>query len=277
MRTAERTSIRDAVARGPVRVSRALAMRTLELGEGSAWRLRPPVSPEWPKDVWAYAIGPEDSTADEVLEVVGERYLGDWDPARVRWTVERLRNPGRDKDMARNRKTNKSGSCKPGQIKVKRSGYTTRRGTRVPSTEFCIEDQGRPGRTSRGAKSGPYSKKKGYKQWIHEDGSLGDGFLTHASFEDQKKAMRHALAEEKKQHPGDYEGAYRAALGKVMVLNRSGKLRRKYGAEIDRVRDWFVKEYGAKSKHWPKRARNGGSSVARLKNGLLEIPEHLHW
>lgn len=172
--------------------------------------------------------------------------------------------------MAKKRKSKKRSSsrCKKGQIKIRRRGYTTKRGTRVRPSEFCIDDQGRPGRTTRGAESGPYS---GDQPWIQEEGSLGEGFLTDMSFAEQKRHLESALASEKKQHRGDYVAAYRATLGKVMALNRSTRLRRKYGREIDRVRDWFVKEYGADSHRWPKdRAANEG--LGRLKNSLTAIP-----
>lgn len=110
------------------------------------------------------------------------------------------------------------------------------------------------------------------KPWIREEGSLGEGFLTSMSFAEQKKALARAMTQEKKEHGGDYEGAYRSTLGKVMVLNRSRALRRKYGDEIDRIRDWFVKEYGRDSKRWPRAAN---TKVGRLKNGLMAIPPHL--
>lgn len=171
--------------------------------------------------------------------------------------------------MARKRKTKRSSSrCKKGQIKIRRRGYTTRRGTRVKPTDFCIDDPGRPGRTTRGAEAGPYADEE---PWIQEEGSLGEDFLTGMSFADQKKHMKRAFASEKKQHGGDYVSAYRSTLGKVMALNRSTRIRRKYGREIDRIRDWFVKEYGADSRRWPRdRAANEG--LGRIKNSLTAIP-----
>jgi hypothetical protein len=111
------------------------------------------------------------------------------------------------------------------------------------------------------------------KPWIEEKGSLGKGFLTTMSFEKQKAAVKRAFGREKKEHRGDYEDAYRSTLGKIMVLNRSTELRRRYGKKIDKIRDWFVDEYGAESKRWPKKAR--AANLASLKNSLTEIPRFL--
>lgn len=163
--------------------------------------------------------------------------------------------------------------CGPGEIKIDRKGYTTRGGTRVSPTKFCIEDRGRPGRTSRGAEKGPYSEGKGYEPWIEEEGSLGKGFLTKMSFEKRKAAVKRAFGHEKKEHRGDYEAAYRSTLGKIMVLNRSTELRRKYGKKLNKIQDWFVDEYGAESKRWPKESR--AANLIRLKNSLTAIPPYL--
>lgn len=184
--------------------------------------------------------------------------------------------PKRRSTRGRRRRRNAEG-CPPGQIRIHRKGYTTKRGTRVRPSTYCIDDPGKPGRSARGAKAGPYSRKKGYTPWIEEEGSLGKGFLTSMSFEKQKKALQRAMRREKKQHGGDYEAAYRSTLGKIMVLNRSTELRRKYGKKIDRIRDWFVKEYGAESKRWPKdRAGNPAhGDIRRLKNRLTALPRHL--
>lgn len=164
--------------------------------------------------------------------------------------------------------------CGPDELKVHRRGHTRKDGTRVAATTYCAEDQGEPGRTAHGAKGGTHSRAKGYKPWIKEEGSLGKGFLTKMSFADQKKAVKRAFTSEKKQHRGDYEAAYRSTLGKIMVLNRSTELRRKYGDKITRIRDWFVKEYGAESKRWPEEARRA-ANIRRLKNACTALPSHM--
>lgn len=92
MTPARATVLRSVFKYGPSRVSSGLAKQIVEFGEGTVWRLRPPPSPEWPEGHWAYAAAPEDATADEVLEVVGERYVGDWSPENVKWTVQRVRS-----------------------------------------------------------------------------------------------------------------------------------------------------------------------------------------
>lgn len=181
---------------------------------------------------------------------------------------------GSSRRRSRGRRANSAG-CGPNEIEVRRSGYERSDGTRVKPTTYCATDQGRPGKTAYGAEGGPHSRGRGYQEWIQEEGSLGKGFLTTMSFEKQKKAMRKALREEKKQHQGDYVAAYRSALGKIMALNRSTELRREYRSKIDRIRDWFVKEYGADSKHWPKDRRSNPGDIGRLKNSLTALPPHL--
>jgi hypothetical protein len=165
--------------------------------------------------------------------------------------------------------------CGPDEIKVHRRGYTRGDGTRVKPTTYCATDQGRPGKTAYGAEGGSHSRGRGYKPWIEEEGSLGKGFLTSMSFEKQKKAVKRALSREKKQHDGDYVAAYRSTLGKIMVLSRSTELRHKYGKKITRIREWFVKEYGEGSKHWPKDRRGNPSEIGRLKTSLTALPPHL--
>lgn len=192
---------------------------------------------------------------------------------RRRSTNAKRGRPRKTGRRSTNKKRRGSKKCGSGEIKIKRKGYTTRRGTRVAPSEFCIEDRGRPGRTSRGAEKGPYSKGKGYAPWIKEEETLGKGFLTKMSFEKQKAAVKRAFGREKKEHRGNYEAAYRSTLGKIMVLNRSTELRRKYGKKIDKIRDWFVDEYGAESKRWPKEAR--AANLIRLKNSLTAIPRGL--
>lgn len=71
-------------------VSEDLAQKMLELRGGSVWRFRPPSSPEWPSGLWSYAVGAEDLTEAEIEEWIAEKYIGDWAPDKVRWTIERL-------------------------------------------------------------------------------------------------------------------------------------------------------------------------------------------
>lgn len=184
---------------------------------------------------------------------------GYWEDDKGVWHAPRSHNRG----------------CGPGEIEVHRRGYERGDGTRVSPTTYCATDQGRPGETAYGAERGPHSRGKGYEPWIQEEGSLGKGFLTSMSFEKQKKALRKTLTAEKKQHHGDYVAAYRSTLGKVMALNRSTELRRRYGDKITRAREWFVKEYGEGSKRWPKDRRSNPSEISRLKNNLTALPPHL--
>lgn len=67
-----------------------LARKMLEVGRGSVWRFHPPSSPEWPTGLWSYAVGAPDLTAAEIEEWIAEKYIGDWAPDKVRWTIERL-------------------------------------------------------------------------------------------------------------------------------------------------------------------------------------------
>jgi len=118
---------------------------------------------------------------------------------------------------------------------------------------------------SYGAEFGPHSEAKGYEPWIQEEGSLGEGFLTDMTFAQRKKAVERALKNEISQHGGDYQAAYRSTLGKIMVLNRSRDLRKKYGSELDQIRNWFVETHGAST---PRYERAANPAVKRLANSL---------
>lgn len=191
---------------------------------------------------------------------------GDW--AKPRWLETYRPNP------QENPGARASNDCGPGELEIHRRGYKREDGTRVAPTTYCAADEGKPGRTAHGAEGGTHSRAKGYKPWITEEGSLGKGFLKKMSFSDQKKAVKKAFSSEKKQHGGDYVEGYRSTLGKIMVLNRSTELRREYGDKITKIREWFVKEYGAESKRWPEEERRS-SNISRLKNGLTALPSHL--
>ncbi|MDP3910178.1 MAG: hypothetical protein Q8Q14_07280 [Gemmatimonadales bacterium] len=129
------------------------------------------------------------------------------------------------------------------------------------------------------ANEGKTSMARKKKEWIQEEGSLGQGFLVTMSFADRKKAMARAMMREKKEHDGDYKAAYRSALGKVQALERNRTLRKRYGQELVQIREWFVDQYGEGSKRWPAdRAANRGTRTAnageirRLKNACMAIP-----
>ena len=469
-------------------LSEDLARKLVELGDGSVWRYRPPSSPEWPEGYWSYAAGAPELTRDDVEAWISTKYIGDWAPDRVQWTIERIGGPGRapnprkrderaaarryvrglsrgqlfelgdqlvlgtfdwtewfekkpsaafmralddERLYAEDREPNPKGRSRTkkgvnwpaprmtvvanrGKGKIRRPKLTdaTKMAKEYPRTfdlpskkavkdlgigdfakvsadgeRFWVRVTGRKGKKIEGVvdndvvlgqrhglalgdkisfetknlfdavsnermtrahadvlAANPYGSKpprrrsdkvrklekllRRYKgnlkdleyildhgkpsseeraqvefdqgvlerrigevereldllesqieyegdfigerppmpswgiprkrneedAWIQEEGSLGEGFLTEMSFAEQKQALRRALDREKKER-GGYKAAYRSTLGKVMVLNRSGALREKYGPKIDRIRDWFVAEYGADSRHWPTRGK----------------------
>ena len=115
-------------------------------------------------------------------------------------------------------------------IIVKRRGYRRKDGTYVKATTYKIESRG----LSRGRKTGKYSIKKGYKPWITREGKLGGkGYLSKSSSVQQRLLDRCVK-----------EYGYRSCLGSIMVLNRSRKLKKKYGAKLDKLKNYLKMKYG---------------------------------
>jgi len=142
---------------------------------------------------------------------------------------------------------------KPRQIKIERrkfwvKPYTRKDGTKVrghwvSATTFKRKDVGSPGVRSRGAKSGKYSKKKGYKPWITREGKLGGkGYLSKSTVS-RRRILNRCVK----------NWGYRSCLGSIMVLNRSSTLRRKYGRKLDEDKEYLKRKYGGKGSFGPRK------------------------
>jgi hypothetical protein len=112
----------------------------------------------------------------------------------------------------------------------------------VPATTYLTKDQGKPGRSSYGAKAGPHAASKGYRPWITTEGTLGEGFLTTMTSAERKQALDAAVK----------RYGYQKVLGKVTALARSYTLRRKYGAALDEAHGYLVKKYGGPGSFGPR-------------------------
>lgn len=142
------------------------------------------------------------------------------------------------------RRSSKRGGCPRG--KIRRKGYTTKRGTRVASA--CITDRGAPG--------------KGPKviDITHEGKLGGPGYLK------KSEATRHKLLRKAVDGWG-----YRSTLGSLNALAVLGK-REFSKAELRKVekdREWLVKKFGGPGSF--SRAGNPcmNPEVRRRKNALL--------
>lgn len=122
-------------------------------------------------------------------------------------------------------------SCPKGQVSVTRKGYTRKDGTRVKGSTFCIEDQGKPGKTSRGAKGGPYADEE---PWIEREGKLGGPGYTKKKQKDRRNILRSCVKK--------YD--YRSCLGSLMVLLRSSEIKGKTRKTIESDKKWLMKEFG---------------------------------
>ena len=95
----------------------------------------------------------------------------------------------------------------------------------------------KPGR-SRGRKTGgPFSRKKGYKPWITKSGKLGGpGFLERPRHE--QLAILDACVP---------KYGYKSCLGSILVLNRSKKIKKSHGRELDLIKQKFMHKYRSKN------------------------------
>lgn len=127
--------------------------------------------------------------------------------------------------------TGKKVSCSKGQIKIQREGYTRKDGTKVVATEYCIDDPGKPGRTSRGAKSGPYSDES---PWIQREGKLGGPGYTDKTQKERRKILDRCVK----------EYGYRSCLGSIMVLLRSTELHKDTRKKLEKDKKYLMDKYG---------------------------------
>lgn len=205
----------------------------------------------------------------QVVEAAAS-YVGwselDWSPETLT-LAKAERKFGKDVDRAhayesKQRKKNVEDNprCGAGEIKIdrkgytrkgyKRKGYTRKDGTRVkaskvgksrvPRSKFCVKDQGKPGRTSRGAEKGPHAKEK---PWIEEEGSLGGPGYTKKSTKARHAILDRCVGRE----------SYRQCLGKIMVLLRSSELHASTRKKLQADKSYLVKKYGGPGSFGPRK------------------------
>lgn len=127
--------------------------------------------------------------------------------------------------------------------KVKVSAATVRQAL-IPRAVYTIADVGTSGKQSRGAEKGPHTKEK---PWITREGKLGRGFLTQLSSKDQKAVLDRCITKHK----------YRSCLGSILVLERSAPLREKYGARLEKLREYLKGKFGGPGSFGPRAKKRG--------------------
>ncbi len=150
------------------------------------------------------------------------------------------------------------------KITIHRKGYTTKRGTYVKPTRFKIEDPGRPGVRSFGAKSatGKYAARRKMKPLITHEGSLGGPGYTKRSV-----AARHRLLSK-----CVTEWGYRSCLGKIQVQLLSTALkpatRRVWAAD----KKWLMSKYGGPGSFGPRGGKQSKKSTKRSGKSRRKNP-----
>lgn len=142
--------------------------------------------------------------------------------------------------------------CPPGKVAIDRKGYTRKaytdkrgrkvKATKVPRSEFCAPDQGRPGKTSFGAESGP---RKGTRPLITKERKLGG-----PGYAKKSAAERHRLLERCVQRDG-----YRSCLGRLQVMLLSTELKPATRKTLGADKEWLKKKHGGPGSFGPRRKR----------------------
>jgi len=157
------------------------------------------------------------------------------------------------------------------RIRIKREGYcvdpyTRKDGTRVKGyctepTSFLIQDPGRPGRDTRGAKAGPY---KDDRAWIQREGKLGGPGYTRRS-----RSKRHALLD---RCVGEY--GYRSCQGSLQIILRNADVKADTRKVVEEDLAWLKDKYGGPGSYGPERRGNphGGSFEIYELEELLAMP-----
>lgn len=166
--------------------------------------------------------------------VAGYHGFGELDPYPEETTIAKAeRQWGRAVDAAHRAASKRRSNP---AVTIKRKGYTTKRGTHVKPTRFKMQDKGRPGVRSFGAKSatGKYAKRAHMKPLITHEGSLGGPGYT-------KKAAktRHALLTKCVKQDG-----YRSCLGKLQVLLMSSELKAPTRKVLESDKKWLMSKFG---------------------------------
>lgn len=157
-----------------------------------------------------------------------------------------------------------------GEIKIDRKGYCVkkskkRKGYCVKPTTYYIKDRGRPGKRSYGAEGGTHPASEGYEPFIRHEGTLGKGFLKTMTNKQREAAIDRCVKK--------YD--YRTCLGKILVFNLSGPLRRKYGKQITQAKDYIVKKYGGPGSFGKKNGKKKAKVIALAKKRAAAYEERL--
>ena len=217
------------------------------------------VADEWSKERYIEFL---EETLIPDLKESGAEYTAE-DFQRGVSFLKRMKNPGGTKgNTMSGRKQNLS--CAPGQNLIKRKGYTTKDGTRVAKTEFCIEDQGTKGVRSRGAKQGPF---KGEKPWITREGKLGGPGYTKKPAKERHKLLESCMR----------EYGFASCRDSLQVLLRNSEIKPKTRKTIESDVKWIEKNYEANPGEYqgnppvsmPDRPEVNPQEVRKLKAKLL--------
>ena len=79
-------------------------------------------------------------------------------------------------------------------------------------------------------------RSKSHKPWITRPGKLGGPGFLKGSKTRQLRSLRNCVK----------KYGYRSCLGSIMVLERSQKIRQKYGLRLFHLRSWMKRKYGRK-------------------------------
>jgi hypothetical protein len=156
------------------------------------------------------------------------------------------------------RRTRNKAKCGPGEVLIQRDAYTRSDGTHVAATEYCAEDQGAPGITSRGAKSGPYADEE---PWITHEGKLGGPGYTKKPARTRHKILNKCVD----------EYGYRSCLGSLMVLTRSSEISAKVRKVINDDIAWLEKKYGGEGSFGPEENPARTRNRAKCAPGEIRI------
>lgn len=163
-------------------------------------------------------------------------------------------------------------ACGRGKVRIQRKAYTRKaytdkRGrkvgkTRVPASSFCIEDQGRPGVRSFGAKQG---KRKGTKPLIQKEGKLGGPGYTK-----KPVATRHRLLAKCVKRDG-----YKSCLGRLQAVLLSSELKPATRRTWEADKAWLVKTYGGPGSVGPRRKRRKNNPEAPIDTRMRAMAARL--
>ncbi len=158
------------------------------------------------------------------------------------------------------RKSTRAKKCPPGEIEragYNREGYTRKDGTRVKKTRVppaCIEDRGRPGETSRGAKGGKYEDEE---PWITREGKLGGPGYAKKPAKERRKYLARCVK----------KFGYRSCLGSLMVVLRDTEISKSVRKVFEADKKWLMDKYGGPGSFGPQKKE---MSVGQLKTKLLQ-------